>query len=729
MLGYQGHEPGTVDLEHFLQLPLSDSLLMGKEKLDGKALGSPVGRTLWRSSLQKLATMPLHTSDVAERLIELGEIYHALKESAKSDIVLGECKQFVLFTNLYGDLLQPPRSRTETEGNLAELKAHIEALVDVLRTGSMWFDLSLVEWRIRIGQLLWASQDRVKASKGDDKEDTAGAVEQISERDRFLLQIALASELLIRLELAVKAAFTESEEGNRIKSQIRSFKDLITRKIGWDLVLARRFIESIQVVEDTSMPPPTPALSALLPEYLQEPSTPNAQPSVASQTDKTEPLLLPRNRSRQLTGLLHFAQAIDWPEVDGVKLQLDRVMQRMVSSAAPSIYATSFESPRSTMARTSGNSYFENTEMPQLQRFDTARSVKLYPSSTIPSSSNATDEESNLINVGGWLSRSYLTGLILPGEAISHLLMSTLLENSPQAVARVGDSANLYGGFAYDGRSWWSKSCIVGRVLAPMTGAKECMGWVSLPCAPGGMKNGWADVEAATVRDHEARINEREAILRDSDFLQGNDVKNALQSDFRFPVAAPPSSRDDIKSTGLTLLPTDLPPVSNTDDKGKSGIRGYTAELIFGSPSNKRLGTRTIQLAHDVYFVSSHPCTRPLVSSTPDSAPPSTANPTRAAHPLHKSFKYRVHPVAGSLRATLSSSSDVVGALTIPDAETTVLDARSSDASYARDLEVLARAWCAQQGEHAIVGRSERTCLSCCVREAKGAGVRVVIRV
>ncbi|KAK5164405.1 hypothetical protein LTR04_001933, partial [Oleoguttula sp. CCFEE 6159] len=546
MLGYQGPEPGTVDLAHFLQLPLSDSLLVGKEKLDEKALGSPMERTLWRSSLQKLATVPLHISDIAERLIELGEIYHALKESAKPDITLEEWKQFDLFTNLYGDLLQPPRSKTETEGNLAELKAHIEALVDVLRMGSMWYDLSLVEWRIRIGQLLWASKDCVKGLKGDDKDDTAGAVEQISERDRFLLQLALASELLIRLEVAVKAASTDFEEGNRIKSQIRSFKDLITRKIGWDLVLARRFIENIQVVEDTSMPPPTPALSALLPEYLQEPSTPNAQPSVASQTDKTEPLLLPRNRPQQLAGLLHFAQAIDWPEVDGVKLQLDRVMQRTVSSTAPSIYATSFESPRSTMMRTSGNSYFENTEMPQLQRFDTARSVKLYPSSTIPSSSDATDEESNFINVGGWLSRSYLTGLILPGEAISHLLMSTLLENSPQAIARLGDSANLHGGFVYDGRSWWSKSCIVGRVLAPMNGAKECMGWISLPCAPGGMNSGWADVKAATVRDHEPRINEREAILRDSDFLQGNDMKSALQSDFRFPVAAPPSSRDDI---------------------------------------------------------------------------------------------------------------------------------------------------------------------------------------
>ena len=58
------------------------------------------------------------------------------------------------------------------------------------------------------------------------------------------------------------------------------------------------------------------------------------------------------------------------------------------------------------------------------------------------------------------------------------------------------------------------------------------------------------------------------------------------------------------------------------------------------------------------------------------------------------------------------------------DEEVAVLDCRGN-----ADLELLARAWCAKVGENAVVGRVGRTCLACCVREARGLGVRVVIRV
>jgi len=72
-------------------------------------------------------------------------------------------------------------------------------------------------------------------------------------------------------------------------------------------------------------------------------------------------------------------------------------------------------------------------------------------------------------------------------------------------------------------------------------------------------------------------------------------------------------------------------------------------------------------------------------------------------------------------------------ALSLPDAtaeaeneeeeEVAVLDCRGK-----ADLELLARAWCAKVGENAIVGKTGRTCLACCIREARGLGVRVLIR-
>jgi hypothetical protein len=56
------------------------------------------------------------------------------------------------------------------------------------------------------------------------------------------------------------------------------------------------------------------------------------------------------------------------------------------------------------------------------------------------------------------------------------------------------------------------------------------------------------------------------------------------------------------------------------------------------------------------------------------------------------------------------------------DAHTLVVDA-----SGVSDNEVFARAWCAHWGEHAVIANLKDTCISCAVREARAARVRVVL--
>lgn len=73
--------------------------------------------------------------------------------------------------------------------------------------------------------------------------------------------------------------------------------------------------------------------------------------------------------------------------------------------------------------------------------------------------------------------------------------MSTLLENDSDAVSRLGEEANLYGGFIYRSKSFWSSACIIGRVLAARKGASECMGWIHSDVVPRGPKEGWVDVD------------------------------------------------------------------------------------------------------------------------------------------------------------------------------------------------------------------------------------------
>jgi hypothetical protein len=88
---------------------------------------------------------------------------------------------------------------------------------------------------------------------------------------------------------------------------------------------------------------------------------------------------------------------------------------------------------------------------------------------------------------------------MLPGEAMSHFLMSTLLENDWSAMEKLGPFANLCGGFLYAGKSFWSTSCVVGRVLAAGRGSAECLGWVSSDITPTNMVDTWLDIEVDEV--------------------------------------------------------------------------------------------------------------------------------------------------------------------------------------------------------------------------------------
>lgn len=141
-----------------------------------------------------------------------------------------------------------------------------------------------------------------------------------------------------------------------------------------------------------------------------------------------------RHEKRQLDGLLHFARKLGWPDLENLSAQ----------SITISNQGTPLGTPMS--ASTQHTSYFSN----QPRRPGVRRGLSLQKN------------VSALIEPQGWLSNSYLSGLILPGEGLSHFLISTLLENDSAAVSRLGEQANLYGGFIYSGKSFWSTACIVG---------------------------------------------------------------------------------------------------------------------------------------------------------------------------------------------------------------------------------------------------------------------------
>ncbi|KAF2257385.1 hypothetical protein BU26DRAFT_514075 [Trematosphaeria pertusa] len=814
MLSAQGLEPGTIGFVHFLELPQSDNLItdLQQSQSSNGFLEAVRNKEQMQSKPERLGIRAVDMSMVHDRLVELGDLFEAFQDSPERMTILNNQSSGDLYANLFGKFLTPP-GYDSTADDPTGMKVQIDTLLKILGLKGVWHDFGLVEWRIRLGQILWSDSDLVP------EHDTQPLW---SERDILLLQILLACELLLRLDAVTSLDVDDVKSQMHVSPQdLEGFLKLKTRKTGWDLVLARRFLENILVVKegDVNIPIPEQKSRGLL-SMLS-----SSAPKGSSEADnKADIILLPQHQARQLAGLFHFAETVRWPGIDlllknlALKLGVPETSQEPVPLPSPhgrfldpstpssiSVYGTPLTTPRSNGLL---DSYFGHIGKPPLSRNN---SLQVPLSTTLLAHADGPD---HALNVGGWLSRSYLTGLVLPGEAISHFLMSTLLENDKLAIAALGDSANLYGGFIYGGRTWWSKASVVARVLGCIEGAVECMGWVTFTTLPEALPDGWYAINNDQLQSEQpARIAAGgDMVARDSAVIPGHELTSVKPEDLALP-----SDPDTPPIPSVELSHWNLSPVNadsleqDVNSTPGSEAESHVASITFTSLA--RGGSLALTLSKDVHFITSWPCTPPAASSTPNlpqilkrsqtqlsrssskrsthstrsasgrssrhlsrrnshgyepllSHPPDSPaiGPTRVwspipdeepgtsstpksepmnAHPLHVSYKYKIVPATevldqnfilpftmhGYMSPSLSSQNSPKEEKEEGDAKddnktVLVLDARSS-----KDLELLARAWCAEKGLHALVGRVGRTCLACCIREARGIGVNVLIRV
>ncbi|KAF2017305.1 hypothetical protein BU24DRAFT_432062 [Aaosphaeria arxii CBS 175.79] len=810
----QGLEPGSIGFVHFMELPTSDNLVtdLQQSQSSNGFLESIRNKEQMQTTPEKLGIRKVDMGHVYDRLAEFGDLVEAFQDSPERITILNNQSSGDLYANLFGKFLMPP-SYDSSADDPTGMKVQINTLLKVLRQSGAWYDFSLVEWRIRLGQILWSDDEAIEEMHPETL---------WTEREILLLQLTLACELLLRLDAITSMEAEEVIAKMHVhKEDYEGFLELKTRKTDWDLVLARRFLDNITVMRDVDVkiPKARTLLSMLSKDGPQD-------------APKADIVFLPRHQERQLSGLIHFAETVQWPGVDLIVKELSdklgihndteteqpqastqgKVFEPTTPSSI-SIYGTPLATPRSGHGMQ--DSYFGHLTRPQLDRNITARSL------TVPLSSNLlahpTTSAMNTTNVGGWLSRSFLTGLVLPGEPIAHFLMSTLLENDKLAIAALGDSANLYGGFVYADKSWWSKSSVVARVLGSLENAKDCMGWIFVPVLPADLADGWYAVTSDQVHlEQPPRIRAEGDMLAEESALIPAHVEGKVKpGDLALPQhsSVPPVPSVQFVKWMLTSIATE-PLDNDTASAPPPESDTNIASLEFASPARK--STYTLTLTHDVQFVTSFPCTSPSMSTLPSmpqilkrsltlsrssskrsihntsggsnrlprvpasrrnshgfepllSHPPDSPSltPTRAyspipddqepqqgtpapprttpmsAHPLHISYAYQVVPVADVIEPAFTLpfkinkyTSPFPSNLNTPSSENhvdvkdddgnsiLVLDARSS-----KDLELLARAWCAQQGLHAIIGRTERTCLACCIREARGLGIRIVIRV
>ncbi|KAF2197475.1 hypothetical protein GQ43DRAFT_380942 [Delitschia confertaspora ATCC 74209] len=830
MLSAQGIEPGSFGFHYFLQLPVSDNFVTDLQQSESSSgfLEAVRNRQLMQDNPERLGIRLVDMIMVYERLAEFGDLLEAFEDSPEKMTILNNQSAGELYANLFGKFLAPPRYDSTT-ADPTGLKVQIDTLLRILRLKGVWFDFSLVEWRIRLGQVLWSEPDT-----GFEQEALSES-RLWSDRDILLLQILLSCELLLRID-AVSSMHQELRTKLGVSvEEFSSTAALATRKTNWDLVLARRFLDNILVVTESHHVPPAPIAKPR--GFLSYLSREEEEEKTLSKPDV---VLLPRYQLRQLSGLLHFAEAVQWPDINSIVADLSEklgVSDKTKSNgnhpssflepptpSSISVYGTPLPTPRSV--DTIRSNYFGNITKPTLNRMHTSQTLEVPLSSS--SLALAADGASEPLNIGGWLSRTYWTGLILPGEAISHFLISTLLENDKSAIAALGDSANLYGGFVYRGRSWWSKSSAVGRVLACLEGAGECMGWISVPGLPEGCVDGWYVVKSEQLPADTFRISGPEDIVaRDSAVIPGGLTDDIHPADFKFALDPQEPPISSLEFTGWTLIPTSPEEYDDGSSNLSGEVESCRATLMFTSVAPST-AAYTLTLSNDVYFITSFPCTppvspsalkpqslpwpaplsrpvtitrssskhstqsacsyksaipirrqpsrrnsygyEPLLSHPPDSsgqaptrlrsplldedhekseattAKPFATNPLDGmnntnetpSHPLHTSYKYAIVQLAEILDPGFKPSfRHSIFNLDTPRSEdenelekgddrneVLVLDARGNGS-----LELLARAWCAERGLHALIGRVGRTCLGCCIREAKGCGVGVVIRV
>jgi hypothetical protein len=457
MLSMQGIERGTIGYQATLEMGVADALQVPEQISDGSPDVISDHRRKFLNGKDGLR--PLTDSMLIEKLLEVSSTYY-------EDPMKHRRPTIELYTALFTQILFPPSRVTDSEDPYS-LQVQIEVLIEVLAAPLVWVDFSLVEWRIRLGQILWGATPEL-APEDEVVVNNEVIQEPLTEKYWLLLQILLSCELLIRLDAV---SINMDHEIEAIKpAEISRFEKTATPTVRWSVILARHWLENIKIDAKTPL-----VTTEKKPAGWLATLTGSAGTEIPVNDTLSHVRFEGRHQTRQLSGLVHFSRKLKWPTLEALSA---KVSSNSIT-ISDSIQSTPAGTPRS-MTTQHSNSYFS--------RRPGARRGRSYQS-----------RMSAVIHPAGWLSNLYISGLILPGEGLSHFLISTLLENDGTAVSKLGEEVNLYGGFVYGGKSFWSTACIVGRVLAAGKGASECMGWISSDIAPRGAGEGWVDIDVETL--------------------------------------------------------------------------------------------------------------------------------------------------------------------------------------------------------------------------------------
>ncbi|KAF3008727.1 hypothetical protein E8E13_009785 [Curvularia kusanoi] len=331
-LSAHGLEPGTVGFAHFVELPSADNLVTEPDRLETSEEFAEISRNkeMMHSNPERIGIRAVDMDSVYNRLIEFQDLYETFQQSPERITILNNQSTGDLYAHLFSTFLTPP-GYFGPDLDPTGLQIQILTILRVLNLKGIWYDFSLVEWRIRLGQVLFSDPEPVP--DGD-------ALPLWTERDVLLLQISLSCELLLRLDAISATRAGEVDDQTHITArEIATFDSLTTRKSDWDMVVARRFLENVLVIrgDDSSALTPLPEKRGLF--AMLGVNTPKELP-------RSDIIFLPQHQSRQLSGLLHFAESIKWPTIEAIVKSMatklgdpDQLAEQTPQTASPSAWA------------------------------------------------------------------------------------------------------------------------------------------------------------------------------------------------------------------------------------------------------------------------------------------------------------------------------------------------------------------------------------------------------
>ncbi|OOQ83958.1 hypothetical protein PEBR_32643 [Penicillium brasilianum] len=294
----------------------------------------------------------------------------------------------------------------------------------------------------------------------------------------------------------------------------------------------------------------------------------------------------------------------------------------------------------------------------------------------------------------------WLYGLMLPGNSFIFAIMAALIAATP-SLQRLGAAAYYDSGLVLKDRSYWRTKTVLGRVLGGMKGVRAANGWVGPFPAPVDvrdelLKEGWWRVHARDVAFTSFMARDLPAIGgRFAPFLGREEGSSAAEwirgmgdrSEWAVPIG-PSESSDHVEFRALRLqsigLHSNSQPLQGTHEKGD-----LNDEL---EPEQRA----TLEV-----LINDRPASFTLYS-----------NPVFIAAPACIDGPHAVR------QKDLPKIQHILKTSQLPDHAHTDKRVLIIDATGSGECELVARAWCSQNGQHAIVVRGQGTCFACAVKVA-----------